>query len=148
VPPSPFLGIAGTAVTEPVKGVRVVAVAPDSPASKASLKPHDDVIVAVGGRPVDSPEALANVIGEHAIGETVQLLVFGAATFRTAAVVLKANPATTPAAAPPPQAVPSATPSAGPPAPPPPSAPQQPSGSQPATAPLPSAIPPPYKTSG
>jgi serine protease Do len=91
--PAPWLGIRG----EPehagnVTGVRVVAVAPSSPAEKASLKPTTDLIVAVDGRPIDTPEKLAELIGKHAPGDTVKLLVFAGEQFRDVAVALKAAP--------------------------------------------------------
>ena len=89
--PAPFLGIRG----EPeaggsVKGVKVLAVAPQSPAEKAGLKPAADVIVAVEGQSVDTPEKLADAIGKHAPGDTVKLLVFGQDRFREVPVVLRA----------------------------------------------------------
>jgi serine protease Do len=90
---APWLGIRG----EPehagnVTGVRVVAVAPSSPAEKAALKPATDVIVAVDGHPIDTPEKLAELIARHAPGDTVKLLVFAAEQFREVAVALKAAP--------------------------------------------------------
>jgi serine protease Do len=91
--PAPWLGIRG----EPehvggVTGVRVVAVAPSSPAEKASLKPTTDLIVAVDGHPIDTPEKLAELIGKHLPGDTVKLLVFAGEQFREVAVALKAAP--------------------------------------------------------
>ncbi len=90
---APWLGIRG----EPehsgaVTGVRVVAVAPSSPAEKAALKPTADVIVAVDGHPIDTPEKLAELIAKHAPGDTVKLLVFAGEQFRDVAVALKAAP--------------------------------------------------------
>jgi serine protease Do len=90
--PSPWLGIRG----EPqaaggVRGVRVVAIAPSSPAEKAALK-ASDVIVAVDGTPIDTPETLAAVIGRHAPGDSVKLLVFGQDKFREAVVALRSAP--------------------------------------------------------
>ncbi len=59
--PAPWLGIRGEPQrTGGVVGVRVVAVAPSSPAEKAALKPATDVIVAVDGHPIDTPEKLAD----------------------------------------------------------------------------------------
>ena len=55
-------------------GVRVVAVAPSSPAEKALLK-ATDLIVAVDGKPIETPESLSDVIGRHAAGDAVKLLV-------------------------------------------------------------------------
>jgi serine protease Do len=105
--PTPWLGIAG----EPdesgtVHGVRVMAVAPQSPAQKAGLQAAEhgapDRIIAVDGKPVDTPEKLADAIAKHAIGDTVKLLVLGppakpekdgdAPSFREVAVVLRAAP--------------------------------------------------------
>jgi serine protease Do len=91
--PAPWLGIRG----EPehagnVVGVRVVAVAPSSPAEKAALKPATDVIVAVDGHPIDTPEKLADLIAKHAPGDTVKLLVFAGEQFRDVAVALRTAP--------------------------------------------------------
>jgi len=93
VPPAAWIGIRGEhAQTSTVTGVRVVAVAPSGPAQKAGLKADGDVIVAADGRPIDTPEALADAIAKHSPGETVKLLVFGDDKFREVAVVLRAAP--------------------------------------------------------
>lgn len=93
--PAPWLGLGG-APTEAgnVKGVRVVGVAPGSPAEKAGLKAGDspDTIVAVDGQPVETPEMLADVIGKRAIGQQVKLLVFAGGKFREAMVTLRPAP--------------------------------------------------------
>jgi serine protease Do len=90
---APWLGIRGEPQhTANVTGVRVVAVAPSSPAEKAALKPATDLIVAVDGHPIDTPEKLADLIAKHAPGETVKLLVFAGDQFREVAVALKAAP--------------------------------------------------------
>ncbi|HEX8791795.1 MAG TPA: PDZ domain-containing protein [Polyangiaceae bacterium] len=89
--PAPWLGIRGeTAGDGQVRGVRVLAVAPKSPAEAAGLKSAGDVIAAVDGQSVDSPEKLADAIAKHAPGETVKLLVFGDGRFREVPVVLRA----------------------------------------------------------
>jgi serine protease Do len=75
-----------------VVGVRVVAVAPSSPAEMAALKPASDVIVAVDGHPIDTPEKLADLIAKHAPGDTVKLLVFAGEQFRDVAVALRTAP--------------------------------------------------------
>ncbi len=90
---APWLGIRG----EPehsgnVTGVRVTAVAPSSPAEKAALKPSTDVIVAVDGHPIDTPEKLADLIAKRAPGDTVKLLVFAGEQFREVSVALRAAP--------------------------------------------------------
>jgi S1-C subfamily serine protease len=95
VQPAPWLGLGGAPqVDGNVKGVRVVGVAPGSPAEKAGLKAGDapDTIVAVDGEPVDKPEQLAEVIGKHAIGQTVKLLVYSAGKFREVPVTLRSTP--------------------------------------------------------
>ena len=115
VPPTPWLGIAGEPdETGSVHGVRVMAVAPQSPAQKSGLRAASgdggaDRIVAVDSEPVDTPETLAEAIGKHAIGDTVKLLVLGARAngadpkhpstaseappaFREVSVVLRAAP--------------------------------------------------------
>jgi serine protease Do len=91
--PAPWLGIRGEADgSGTARGVRVVAVAPQSPAEKAGLKSGSDVIVAVDGQPIDSPEKLADAIGKHAPGETVKLLVLSQDKFRDVSVALRAAP--------------------------------------------------------
>ena len=91
--PAPWLGIRGEPITSgSVRGVRVTAVAPSSPAEKAGLKPSTDVIVAVDGKPIETPEGLAEVIGKHAPGDSVKILVFGGDTFRESAVALRTAP--------------------------------------------------------
>jgi len=83
VTPAPWLGIVGQPDSSgSVHGVRVMAVAPQSPAEKGGLKASNDrersdLIIAVDNVPVDSPEKLSDVIAKHAIGETVKLMVFG-----------------------------------------------------------------------
>jgi serine protease Do len=93
VAPATWLGIRGEAETGgTTHGVRLTAVAPQSPAEKAGLKANADVIAAVDGQPIDGPEKLAEAIGRHAPGDTVKLLVFGEGKFREVAVVLRAAP--------------------------------------------------------
>jgi serine protease Do len=99
VTPAPWLGIVGqTDVTGTTHGVRVMAVAPGSPAEKGGLKGSDDraqsdLIVAVDSGPIDSPEKLADVIAKHAIGDKVKLLVFGSdGKFREVSVALRPAP--------------------------------------------------------
>jgi serine protease Do len=89
--PAPWLGIRGETESDgQVRGVRVLAVAPKSPAEAAGLKSPGDVIAAVDGQSVDSPDKLADAIAKHAPGETVKLLVFGDGRFREVPVVLRA----------------------------------------------------------
>lgn len=96
VQPAAWLGLGGAPTDSGnVKGVRVMGVAPGSPAEKAGLKATGetpDTIVAVDGQPVETPEQLADVIAKRAIGQTVKLLVFSQGKFREAAVTLRAAP--------------------------------------------------------
>ncbi|MEP7122308.1 MAG: S1C family serine protease [Byssovorax sp.] len=97
VAPAAWLGIQGVSETSGVaKGVRVISVHPDSPAAEASLKGGDkgtsDVILAVDGTPVTSPEALAEAIRAHGIGEKVPLTVFGGGKYHQVTIVLRAAP--------------------------------------------------------
>jgi serine protease Do len=72
-----------------------MGVAPGSPAEKAGLKAGGDTpdtIVAVDGVPVETPEQLAEVIGNRGIGQQVKLLVFSNAKFREATVTLRPAP--------------------------------------------------------
>ncbi|MEJ7732355.1 MAG: PDZ domain-containing protein [Polyangiaceae bacterium] len=97
VAPSAWLGIQGVAETGAVaKGVRITVVHPESPADEAQLKGGDkassDVILAVGGTPVTSPETLADAIRTHAVGEKVPLMVFGQGRYRQVTVLLRVAP--------------------------------------------------------
>ena len=62
-------------------GAFVVAVAPDAPAD-GKLEPTE-VIVAVDGSPVKTPEDLRRLIAKHEIGETVRLRVRAGGAART-----------------------------------------------------------------
>lgn len=97
VAPSPWLGIQGVDDASGVaKGVRITAVQPDSPAHEAQLKGGDrstgDVILAVDGVPVTSPETLADTIRAHAVGEKVPLIIFSQGKYKQITVHLRASP--------------------------------------------------------
>jgi serine protease Do len=98
VPPAPWLGIQGMADDMgPVRGVRVLGVHPESPAAAAGLrggsdKQNADVVVAVDGVPVPTPEALAEAINQRAVGDSVDLLLFGRGRFRSLSLVLRPVP--------------------------------------------------------
>lgn len=107
VQPSPFLGIQGAKETGALaKGVRILSIAKGSPAAAAKLhggdKADGDMILAVAGEPVTSPEELAQAIRRHAIGEKVALTVFGKNAYRQVDVLLGAPPEARAAAALPP----------------------------------------------
>jgi serine protease Do len=120
VAPAAWLGIQGMSETNGIaKGVRVVGVHPESPADEAHLKGGDkstsDLILAVDGLPVTSPEALAEAIRAHAIGEKVPLTLLSQGKYRTVTVLLRAAPDASKDARPPP-ANPAELPSSDPPA--------------------------------
>lgn len=98
VPPAPWLGIQGVAAdVGPVRGVRVLKIHPRSAAAAAGLhggrdESTSDVIVAVDGSPVMTPEALANAINQRAVGDSIQLLLFGGGKFRQVSLGLTAAP--------------------------------------------------------
>jgi S1-C subfamily serine protease len=100
VAPPPWLGIVGQpaqAAGDAVRGVRVVAVAAKSPAAVAGLRGNgdpakSDVIIAVDGQPVASPEELGEKIATHAVGDKVKLQVLSGKTIRDLVVQLRAVP--------------------------------------------------------
>lgn len=99
VPPAPWLGIQGAAEdTGTVRGVRVIEVHDASPAAAAGLAGGDDrdtadMVVAVDGAPVTTPEQLAQEVNTRAVGDSVRLLVFGGSKFREVSLTLRAAPA-------------------------------------------------------
>lgn len=125
VPPAPWLGIQGSGEdTGVVRGVRVLSVHDSSPAAAAGLAggsdtAQSDIVVAVDGLPVTSPEQLATEVNARSVGDSVQLLVFGKGRFRTVSLTLRPTPGTEPKAvrapAPAPAAVRPATRRAAPP---------------------------------
>ena len=95
VQPAPWLGLGGApSDAGNVKGVKIMGLAPGSPAEKAGLKAGDtpDTIVAVDGVPVETPEQLADVIAKRVIGQQVKLLVYSGGKFRDAQVTLRPAP--------------------------------------------------------
>lgn len=122
-PPAAWLGIQGVSETSGVaRGVRVLGVHPASPADEARLQGGDkstsDIILAVDGVPVTSPESLAEAIRAHGVGEKVPLTVFSQGKYRQVTVLLRAAPEAK--AAPPPPANPAELPAADAPSAPPP----------------------------
>ncbi len=98
VAPAPWLGLRGaTSQLGSIKGVRVLDLAPGSPAEKAGLRANADpakadMIVAVDGAPVETPEQIVDLVGKKGIGDTTKLLVFDGTKFREAPAVLRAAP--------------------------------------------------------
>jgi serine protease Do len=106
VAPSAWLGIQGVSENGSIaKGVRVLVVHPESPADEAKLKGGDrassDVILAVDGVPVTTPETLADAVHAHAIGEKIPLTIFSEGKYKTVNVTLKAAPEPGKSASPP-----------------------------------------------
>jgi serine protease Do len=91
-PSTPWLGIRGEPQQGNVRGVRVIAVASPSPAQTAGLRPNADVIVAVDGRPVETPERLAEAVGRHGVADTVKVLVLSDQGYREVPVHLSSGP--------------------------------------------------------
>jgi serine protease Do len=80
----------------PVRGVRVTSVMPGSPAASAGLRPgtnaaQADLIVAVDGTPVATPDELNEAVRARTTGDSVELLLFGMGRYRH--VSLKPSPA-------------------------------------------------------
>jgi serine protease Do len=95
VQPAPWLGLGGApSAAGETKGVKVMGVAPASPAEKGGLKGGDagDTIVAVDGQPVETPEQLAEVIARRSIGQQVKLLLFSGGKFRETTITLRPAP--------------------------------------------------------
>ncbi len=102
VPPAPWLGIKGKAEqVGPVRGVRLLGVDSQSPAAAAGLHggsnaAQSDVVVAVDGKPVTTPEQLSAEVNERAVGDSIRLLVYGNGQFREVSMTLRAAPGTGP----------------------------------------------------
>jgi serine protease Do len=98
VPPAPWLGIQGKAEdTGTVRGVRVLSVHSGSPAAAAGLRggsgrANSDIVVAVEGSPITTPEQLAAAVNQRAVGDTVELLLFGDGKYRQVTVALGPAP--------------------------------------------------------
>ena len=95
--PAAWLGIQGVAEIDAVaKGVRVTGVHPQSPAHAAQLKASEsdeaDIVVAIRGDPVTSPEDLSSVLRNHGAGEKVDLLILRAGKYLVLPVELRAAP--------------------------------------------------------
>jgi serine protease Do len=106
VPPAAWLGIQGVAETTAVtKGVRVLVVHPQSPAEDAKLRGGErgdgDLIVAVDGAPVTTPEALADAIRAHGVGDKVTIMLLTESKYREVTVTLRPAPESKPAPPPP-----------------------------------------------
>jgi serine protease Do len=96
VQPAAWLGLGGApSDSGNVRGVKIVGLAPGSPAEKAGLRASTEApetIVALDGAPIETPEQLAEAVTMRAVGQTIKLLVFSAGRFREVQVTLKAAP--------------------------------------------------------
>jgi S1-C subfamily serine protease len=93
VPPAPWLGINGLPdVVNGIRGVRVQAVAPHSPAERGGLHTTSDMIVVADGQPLDTPERLAEIVSRHAVGDVLKLSVFSQGRYREVDITLQASP--------------------------------------------------------
>lgn len=92
--PGLWLGVRGESqALGAARGIRVIAVAPQSPADSAGLR-ADDVIAAVDGQALAGPEDLARALGKHMAGDSVRLLVHRGDDFHDITVVLREVPKT------------------------------------------------------
>ena len=86
-----FLGVE-VSTTAPGNGATIAGIIPGSPAASTSLA-TGDVITAISGTPVTSPNALANIIAGFHVGQKITLTWSQAnGTHSTASVVLAAGP--------------------------------------------------------
>jgi S1-C subfamily serine protease len=85
-----------------VKGALIFGVQPDGPAAQAGLRPTrrdragriqlGDIITAIGGKPIASPNDLADVLEKHKVGETVTVTTIRDNQEMTFTLTLAAGP--------------------------------------------------------
>ena len=86
-----FLGVE-ISTTAPGSGATIAGIIPGSPAASTNLR-TGDVITAINGSPVTSPNSLANTIAGFSVGQKITLTWSEASGARsTASVVLAAGP--------------------------------------------------------
>lgn len=97
--PTVWLGIAGDPTTLPDgrAGVRVLAVAPKSPAEKAKIAgdsdpAKSDVVVAVDGKPTPTVDELAAQVGNRGLGDKLKFELVRGGKKRTVQLTLEAPP--------------------------------------------------------
>jgi serine protease Do len=76
---------------EDAKGVQITKVTPDSPADKAGVK-HNDVIIELNGKPVESEDTFRNRIAMHKPGTRVELVAWRDGKRETLTVKLGKRP--------------------------------------------------------
>jgi hypothetical protein len=74
------------------RGVVISGAAPGSPAEQAGIKTYD-TILAVGGRPVRTPQELKSAVSSHRAGEAVAVTWYNGSTNVTRQIRLAAAPA-------------------------------------------------------
>ena len=74
------------------RGVVISGAAPGSPAEQAGIKTYD-TIMAVGGRPVRTPQELKSAVSSHRAGEAVAVTWYNGSTNVTRQIRLAAAPA-------------------------------------------------------
>jgi S1-C subfamily serine protease len=80
------------AETQCEKGLMVVSLAPNAPAEAAGILPGD-IVLDIGGVPVDRPRALAAAMGADHIGESVGLRLLRAGALHSVSVTIAERPA-------------------------------------------------------
>lgn len=97
--PTVWLGIAGdpTTLADGRAGVRVLAVAPKSPAEKAKIvgdpdPAKSDVVVAIDGKPTPTVDDVAAQVGNHGIGDKVKFELVRGGKKRTVQLTLESPP--------------------------------------------------------
>jgi serine protease Do len=100
----PWLGLEAVAFDAGVaRGVRVLAVAPESPAAIAGLHAgppgEGDVVLAVNGTPVATAEAFADAVDDHVAGAPLRLTVLSQGRYREVPVLLRGPSDASPGAA-------------------------------------------------
>lgn len=97
-PERAWLGIDGvSADTGAVRGIRIGSIEPKSPASTLSIQASTptsggDILVAIAGQPVPTPDALERELEVQTPGNRVDLLVYGEGGYRLLSVRLAERP--------------------------------------------------------
>lgn len=84
----PWLGVI---ISPGMRGVLVHEIIDDSPAARAGLLVHDEVL-AVGGDPVAAPPDLITALGKHGAGHDVELSIWRSGRMLRLALTLDAKP--------------------------------------------------------
>jgi hypothetical protein len=82
-----YLGVQAKQQAAGARGVVVASTAPGGPAAQAGLQTND-VILAVNGQMVNTPQALRTALSSHQAGETVQITWYNGSTTVTRSIQL------------------------------------------------------------